>query len=91
MLRGKTATGFAFKIDEGVRDDMELLEAVTNYDAGDKQLMPKILESLLGKDQKAKLYEHCRGKNGRVSATMVFQELSYIFEEIQKSDSEEKN
>lgn len=91
MLRGKTASGFSFRIDEGVRDDMELLEAITAYDAGERDKMPMILEALLGADQKKKLYEHCRGKNGRVSAKAVLLEIKSIFDEIQKSHDETKN
>lgn len=91
MVKGKTETGFSFKIDEEVRDDMELLENLTRMDAGETQLAPKILESLLGAEQKKKLYEHCRGESGRVSATRVFVELKSIFDEIQKSNDDTKN
>ena len=91
MVRGKTESGFSFKIDDEVRDDMELLENLTRMDAGETQLAPLILESLLGAEQKKKLYEHCRSEKGRVSATKVFAELKSIFEEINKSDDNTKN
>ena len=91
MLKGKTESGFAFKIDEETRDDMELLEYVTRIDAGEAQFVPQVLESLLGAEQKKKLYDHCRGKSGRVSATRVFDELKNIFTEIQKSEDDTKN
>lgn len=91
MVRGKTESGFSFKIDDEVRDDMELLENLTRMDAGETQLAPLILESLLGAEQKKKLYDHCRSKSGRVSATKVFIELKSIFEEVNKSDDNIKN
>lgn len=91
MVKGKTESGFSFKIDDDVRDDMELLENLTRMDAGETQLAPLILESLLGAEQKKKLYEHCRGTSGRVSATKVFVELKSIFDEIHKSDDDTKN
>lgn len=91
MLRGKTPSGFSFKISEEARDDMELLELITKFDAGQKELISDVLIGLLGQEQKDKLYEYCRGKTGRVSATKVFQELHDIFDVIQKSEEDVKN
>ena len=91
MLKGKTESGFAFKIDEEVRDDMELLENLTRIDEGETELTPKVIESLLGKEQKKALYDFCRGKSGRVSATRVMMELKSIFENINKSEDDTKN
>lgn len=34
---------------------------------------------LLGKEQKASLYEHCRNKNGKVPADKVIAEIEDIF------------
>ncbi len=91
MLKGKTASGFSFKISEDTRDDMELLENIARYDAGERMTLPLILKALLGEDQKKKLYEHCRGKNGKVSSKMVLDEVKNIFEEINKSEDDTKN
>lgn len=91
MIKGKTASGFNFKIDEEARDDMELLELLTDMDRGETSQAPKVVEMLLGAEQKKALYEHCRGKSGRVSATRVFEELTAIFNEIGKTDSDTKN
>lgn len=91
MVKGKTASGFQFKIYEEARDDMELLENITKFDAGHKELLPDVLVGLLGQEQKDKLYDHCRGKSGRVSATKVFEELKSIFDVIQNSEDDLKN
>ena len=91
MLKGTTPSGFKFKIDEDIRDDMELLEAITQIDSGDVTEMPNLLRILLGEEQKSKLYEHCRNDKGRVSATKVSEEIKAIFEEIEKGDSKTKN
>ena len=85
MLTGVTPSGFKFSIEEEARDDMEMLENLVAMTQGDMAAMPKILESLLGEDQKKKLYEHCRSKKGRVSAKKVAKELQDIFAEA-KSD-----
>ena len=99
MIKGTTESGFSYKISEDVRDDMELLEAIMRVDGGDNGAVPAMLDMLLGKEQKAKLYEHCRvtketkngTEKGRVSATAVLKEIRCIFEGIGNKDSKVKN
>ena len=91
MVRGKTETGFAFKLEDEARDDMELLEMLTAMGKGDLTVMPDVLVSLLGADQKKKLYDHCRGKSGRVSSKRVAEELEGIFKCLGEKDNEVKN
>lgn len=79
MVEGKTKSGFAFRIDDDVRDDMELLEGFIALDNGDMTALPKCITSLLGQEQKDKLYDHCRNKKtGRTSAKQVMAEISEI-------------
>ena len=91
MLKGKTATGFAFKIEDEARDDMEMLENLTAISKGDVSLVPETIEMLLGKDQKKKLYDHCRGKTGRVSSRKVMEEVNSIFDAAAESENDLKN
>ena len=91
MIKGITSGGFSFKIDEEARDDMELLETISQLDSGEMELLPKVIEMLLGKKQKDALYEHCRGKSGRVSAKKVMNEIKSIFDNIKESESKTKN
>lgn len=91
MIKGKTATGFVFKIEDEARDDMEMLENLTAISKGDISVLPETLEMFLGKEQKKKLYDHCRGKSGRVSSKKVMDEIKNIFDEIGKADEELKN
>ena len=79
-MKGTTTTGFNFDVDEEIRDDMELLEGLIAIDGGDIQELPKVLVSILGKEQKDALYDHCRTKKGRVSSKQVMTELKEIFE-----------
>lgn len=83
MLKGTTTSGFVFEVDEGVNDDMELLENLIRLDKQDITVLPDVMDSLLG-DKKADLYEHCRRENGRVSATAVMAEIKEIFENAGK-------
>ena len=91
MLKGKTETGFEFEIDEDVKDDMELLDAITYIDKGDWTYVTEVLDRLLGTEQKKKLYDHCRNEKGRAPASVVMQEVKNIFDAVGESESEVKN
>ena len=91
MIKGTTESGFAFEVDEEVKDDMELLEAIIAIDKGDLNYLPEVIDRLLGSDEKARLYDHCRSEKGRVSAKTVFDEIKSIFEGIGEEDPEIKN
>lgn len=78
MIKGTTKTGFRFSILEDSLDDMELLELIAKVDTN-PTLIPKLIEKLLGKKQKERLYNHCRSEKGIVSSTKVSEELINIF------------
>lgn len=78
MTKGITKTGFKFTLLDEVLDDMELLELVSEVD-DNPLLLPKLIERLLGRKQKKRLYDHCRDEKGRVSSTRVSNELEEIF------------
>jgi len=90
-IKGMTSTGFSFEIDEEARDDMEILERLIDMSRGDLTAMPDVLIGLLGAEQKKALYEHCRGKSGRVSSKAVFAEVQSIFENTKAGESDTKN
>ena len=91
IVKGKTASGFEYKIDPEALDDMEMLENFTAISKGDMSSLAETLTMLLGLDQKKRLYEFCRGKNGRVSMARVVEETSGIFESIKEGNSPVKN
>ena len=70
MLKGKTKSGFCFEIDETGLDDIEFVEALADLEE-DALKLPKVCNMLLGKEQKAKLYDHLRNENGKVPVTDV--------------------
>ncbi len=83
MTEGKTKSGFAYVIDDDVRDDMELLEGFIALDNGDMTSLPQCITSLLGDEQKRALYDHCRSeKTGRVSAKKVMAEVGEILNDV---------
>lgn len=70
MLKGTTKSGFCFEVDETGLDDMEFVEALAELDEN-PLMLPKVCTTLLGKEQKAKLYDHLRNENGKVPASDV--------------------
>lgn len=89
MIKGTTASGFAFKIDESVLMDMEFIELAA--EAADNGLvLPKLLSFILGDTQKKKLYDHVRTKAGRVPADAVNKEVEDILSAI-RENKETKN
>ena len=86
MINGKTKTGFQFNIEEDVLNDYELLEMFADVDEN-PLLVPKLVKSILGEEQKNKLIEHVKDENGKASVDRVATEL----ENILNSSAETKN
>ena len=89
MVKGTTSTGFKFSIDPDAVKDMEFIELAA--DAEEKGLLlPKMIECVLGKEQKKKLYNHVRNSKGRVMIEDVSEEIKEIFSAV-NSAKETKN
>lgn len=78
-IEGKTVDGFKFSYPEENADDMELLEMLGKLDDGDLTPLPKVLERMLGADQKKDLYEYYRKIDGRVSIKRMAEVMGEIF------------
>lgn len=77
MVKGATKSGFEFEIDtEAV--DMELLDMIGDMD-DNPALLGKVLGKLLGKEQKARLYDHVRDEKGHVPPAAVADALAEMF------------
>lgn len=79
MIKGKTSSGFEYKVEDDSLDDYELLEVLQKIDEGNGGLVPKMITLLLGEEQKERLKEHVR-KDGKVSASAMMDEISEILE-----------
>lgn len=79
MVTGKTASGFEFAIDPEAIDDFEVLEALANVSKGEVLDLPFVVEKILGKEQKKRLYDHLRNKQGRVPVKQTSEEIVEIF------------
>ena len=79
MLQGKTKSGFSFAVDEEILDDYDMLEMLCKIDEGQTSLTIKMVNTLLGEEQKEKLKSHVKEKCGRVSAKVLLAEVMEIF------------
>lgn len=79
MLTGKTKSGFEFEIDEEILDDYDFLELLCRIDEGESALVIKMVDRLLGAEQKEKLKNHVKTETGRVSAKRLLEETMEIF------------
>lgn len=86
MIKGTTKSGFKYEIPKERLNNYELLEAISELDE-DTLMLPKVVDLLLGKDQKKKLTEHLRTKGGIVPMDKMTEEIIEIFQ----SKSETKN
>ena len=78
MRSGTTSSGFKFKIDEVDLNDMEFIELMAEAEENPLKY-PKMVERMLGKEQKQKLYDHVSTKVGRVPPDAIDKELEEIF------------
>lgn len=84
MVKGLTKSGFSYEIDEEILDDYEFLEILLKIDEGEVSYSIKMVDMLLGEEQKKRLKEHVRTENGRVPATKLISEALEIFSSIKE-------
>lgn len=77
-MKGTTKSGFEFEIQPEKLNDYELLELIAEVD-GNPLLLPKLVNRLLGEDQKKKLLDHVRTEDGRAPIEKVSAEVTDIF------------
>ena len=80
MKRIELDSGFIADIDENRLDDIELFDAIVELDGGDITRLPIILNKLLGKSDKKRLYDIHRSVNGTVPTEVIVEELKAIFD-----------
>lgn len=78
MYKGKTSFGFEFEIPETALDNMELIDIMAEVDDNPLQFT-KVVNLLLGKDQKQKLYDILRREDGTVPIKAVSEAVTEIF------------
>mgnify|MGYP007122063251 CR=1 FL=1 len=75
-------------VDKGCFNDMEMLDILVDLDSGDPLAISKLCTRMLSKEDKKKLYDHFRDKDGQVR-TEVF--IPIVMDIMSKLGEEEKN
>lgn len=79
-----TKSGFVCDVDPDVINNMELIDALAELQGGNKLAYPTVCLLVLGKETRAKLYDHLRNEAGRVPMQDVDRELTEIMEALGK-------
>ena len=87
MLKGLSASGFEFEIDEEVLDDWEMLELLQEIDEGKIGKLAKAIVFLLGQRQYEKLKNFIKARDGKIKASVMIDE----FTSIMNAEKEVKN
>lgn len=80
MKKGETTNGFKFSVEDNVLDDMELVDAMAEAEDGEPKAVSLVVEKILGKEQRKKLYDHVREKDGRVPTEPVMKAIGEIID-----------
>lgn len=81
-MQGKTSTGFEFQVEPDRLDDYELLEDLAAVSDGQEGRIVAVINRLLGEDQKTRLKDHLRKRDGKVSMNAMMQEIGEIFKAL---------
>lgn len=73
-----TKSGFSCDIDPDVLNNMELVDDLAEVQAGNALAISRVCLKILGKDNRARLYDHVRNGAGRVPPDKVDAELGEI-------------
>lgn len=76
-VSGKTETGFSFEIEKEALEDAEFLELYYKQEKEGRYIFD-FIECAIGAEQKARLYDHVRGENGRVPIARLKEEVGDI-------------
>ena len=79
MLKGKSGSGFEYEVTDAALNDYELVEVLAEVDTN-PLLLPRLVKKLLGEEQKNKLLEHLRTKDGNVPIDSISAEIMEIFQ-----------
>lgn len=85
MVKGRTSTGFEFEADNNQINNAEFLEDYAEMTSGNTSAVFRVIARILGKEQKAKLYDHIRDEQGNVPVDKLNVELGEIFGSLAKN------
>ena len=71
MKEVKLSCGLNANVDVDAMDDLDFIEALGNLEDGNITAVPKILVTMLGKDQYESLKKHIKKEKGKASLTFI--------------------
>ena len=91
MIKGVTATGFAYELDPAALEDYYVIEQFGLAQKGDLLAFGVLLEKMLGAKQKTALLKHCEDENGRAPVSKVSDEIASIYRYATEASKKAKN
>lgn len=79
-----TNSGFCCDIDPDVLNNMELVDALADIQSGNGLAYPTVCLLILGRRDRARLYDHLRNEAGRVPTKDVDREMTEIMQALGK-------
>ena len=70
--------GLELEVNEQCLNNMELLDALEEMTDGNELAISKVVKLMLGKENRKKLYDHIRDKDGRVPLEIIDKCLTEI-------------
>ncbi len=86
-VEGESKKGFAFKYPRENLDDMELFDDIAAMNSGNAYQLGRIIERVLGAEQKKEYYEFLRDDSGRVKVSVIEDD----FLSIMQASNDSKN
>lgn len=91
MVKGKTESGFSFKVDKDKLKDIRFIRSMKRMqETDDGTELVTLIPMVLGEEQTEKLYDHCENKKGISDIEVVAQEFNEICTALTTED-ETKN
>ena len=78
-----TDTGFKCDVNRDALNDVELLDDIIDMNNGELISVHRIVDKVIGKEQRAALYDHVRDDKGVVKLDAISAELTNIFDAVQ--------
>ena len=79
MLKGTTKSGFPYEVSDEAMNDFELLEILAEVDKN-PLLLPRLVNMLLGEEQKKAFLDHLRTDKGNVPIDVIGAEIMEFFQ-----------
>ncbi len=78
MIKGTTNSGFEYSINEDDLNDMEFIDTLVDIKDNDFTAFSKLATIMLGKEQKQRLYDFLKEREGKVRIDSFVKEMTDI-------------